>query len=88
MSFVSVPAVPDALVTERARRDRASRDGMAQHRERAARFEREALARRFARDLGVPFDAPPKRRPMNMEAHRRMARLFEREIAAERRRGR
>ena len=88
VSFVSIPAVPDALVTERARRDQASRAGMQQHRDRAARYEREALARRLASIEGLAFDKPKKPARMNMEAHRRMARFLEREIEAEARRGR
>ncbi len=80
VSFVSIPAVPDALVSQRAQRDKAI--SMQQHRDRAARYEREARARRFAQLEGVAFDKPAKR-SFSMDAHRRMADLIERELEAE-----
>ena len=83
ISFVSVPALPDALVTERRRPPSASRpaplDTMEAHR---------ARARLWAAEMGIRLDRPAPRARMTPAQHREMARLFEAELAAERGRGR
>jgi HK97 family phage prohead protease len=79
MSFVSIPAVPDALVTERARR--REEDNM-----RLSRAQH-ALAAQFRRDLANPVKsfkpAKVRRRSVrrhSMLFHRHMASLFAAEL--------
>jgi HK97 family phage prohead protease len=72
ISIVSVPALPSALVTERAQRTQCDAD-LARHL---------ATAERYRRELGIA--APVKRKPLerrSMEFHRAMAAVYERELA-------
>jgi len=90
-SFVAIPALPNALVTERARPRRGAtmaRGTMGYYREIAERFERQMLAERFERELRAEGQADARAATRRgggstRESRARMAKLYEMDAAFE-----